>query len=215
MKKDSIRNASLCAPKININHIPIHKEYEVDISRTPIHKEYKAAAKSKNMEVLWIDTDLTESALCEKGRMLLDMAGLTKQPENLKVVSLCGYSCADRLDITLQAIEENAPDFVYIDSVDGLCQDIYDQKECQYIVRQLDRYSARYGAAILCQTYAPDDGIRDNIRDFLRMKSPEVYEEKEIPGTNNIELKRIETRFDPKSKNCIHRSSLTTIIANH
>lgn len=107
-------------------------------------------ANRDNLVVLWIDTEQDKNTLRQKARAVLDMAGLKAQPEALKVVTLRGYgSPADALAATLQAIEENAADFVFLDGVVDLCQAFNDEEESREVVRRLETHAEQYGAAIL------------------------------------------------------------------
>lgn len=107
-------------------------------------------ANRDNLAVLWIDTEQDKNTLRQKARAVLDMAGLDTQPEALKVVTLRGYgSPADALAATLQAIEENAADFVFLDGVVDLCQAFNDEEESREVVRRLEAHAEQYGAAIL------------------------------------------------------------------
>ena len=82
-----------------------------------------------NLAVLWIDTEQDKDTLRKKARAVLSMAGLETPPERLKIVTLRGYGGpADALAATLQAIEENAADFVFLDGVVDLCQAFNDEE---------------------------------------------------------------------------------------
>ena len=75
-------------------------------------------AAHPDTRILWIDTEQDKSTLRKKGRAVLSMAGLDTQPERLKIVALRGFGgTADAMAATLQAIEENAADFVFLDNI--------------------------------------------------------------------------------------------------
>ena len=68
-----------------------------------------------DLSVLWIDTEQDTNTLRQKAKAVLSMAELATPPERLKVVSLRGCGGPeDALCLTLQAIEENKPDFVFL-----------------------------------------------------------------------------------------------------
>ena len=102
-----------------------------------------------NLAVLWIDTEQDKNTLRQKAKAVLSMAGLDTPPERLKIVALRGFGGpADALAATLQAIAENAADFVFLDGVVDLCQAFNDEEKSRAVVRQLEAHAEKYGAAI-------------------------------------------------------------------
>lgn len=150
-----------------------------------------------NISVLWIDTEQDKNTLRQKGRAVLDMAGLDAQPAALKIVPLRGYgSPADVLAVTLRAIEENAPDFVFLDGVVDLCPAFNDEEQSREVVRHLEIYAERYGTAILglIHTNKKDDEARGHLGALMQQKSAEIYQ------VNKREGESIATVTQPKSR---------------
>lgn len=157
-------------------------------------------ANRDNLAVLWIDTEQDKNTLRQKARAVLDMAGLDIQPEALKVVTLRGYgSPADALAATLQAIEENAPDFVFLDGVVDLCQAFNDEEESREVVRRLETHAEQYGAAILCliHTNKKDDEARGHLGAIMQQKSAEIYQVNKREGENIANVTQPFSRFAP------------------
>lgn len=157
-------------------------------------------ANRDNLAVLWIDTEQDKNTLRQKARAVLDMAGLDIQPEALKVVTLRGYgSPADALAATLQAIEENAVDFVFLDGVVDLCQAFNDEEESREVVRRLETHAEQYGAAILCliHTNKKDDEARGHLGAIMQQKSAEIYQVNKREGENIANVTQPFSRFAP------------------
>lgn len=156
-------------------------------------------ASRKNMHVLWIDTEQGSAVVRKKGRAVLDMAGLTKQPKNLKVVNLRSCSTTERLSITLEAIEENTPDFVFLDGAVDLCLDFNDNKENKALIETLQNYSERHNTAILALVHVnkKDDNARGHLGSLMQDKSGEIYQVNKQPGTNIAKVKQAYSRFEP------------------
>lgn len=153
-----------------------------------------------NLAVLWIDTEQDKNTLRQKARAVLDMAGLDAQPEALKVVTLRGYgSPADALAATLQAIEENAPDFVFLDGVVDLCQAFNDEEESREVVRRLEAHAEQYGAAILglIHTNKKDDEARGHLGAIMQQKSAEIYQVNKREGESIANVTQPFSRFAP------------------
>ena len=133
----------------------------------------------KDLAVLWIDTEQDKNTLRQKAKAVLSMAGLDAAPERLKVVTLRGYGGpADALAATLQAIEENAADFVFLDGVVDLCQAFNDEEKSRDVVRQLEAHAEKYGAAILglIHTNKRDNEARGHLGAIMQQKSAEIYQ---------------------------------------
>lgn len=157
-------------------------------------------ANRDNMVVLWIDTEQDKNTLRQKARAGLDMAGLDAQPEALKVVTLRGYgSPADALAATLQAIEENAADFVFLDGVVDLCQAFNDEEESREVVRRLEAHAEQYGAAILglIHTNKKNDEARGHLGAIMQQKSAEIYQVNKREGESIANVTQPFSRFAP------------------
>lgn len=136
-------------------------------------------ASRDNLAVLWIDTEQDKNTLRQKAKAVLSMAELDKQPESLKIVTLRGYGGpAEALAATLQAIEENPADFVFLDGVVDLCQAFNDEEKSREVVRQLEAHAERYGAAILglIHTNKRDNEARGHLGAIMQQKSAEIYQ---------------------------------------
>ena len=157
-------------------------------------------ANRDNLTVLWIDTEQDKNTLRQKARAVLDMAGLDAQPPALKVVTLRGYgSPADALAATLQAIEENAADFVFLDGVVDLCQAFNDEEESREVVRRLEAHAEQYGAAILglIHTNKKDDEARGHLGAIMQQKSAEIYQVNKREGESIANVTQPFSRFAP------------------
>lgn len=136
-------------------------------------------ASREDLAVLWIDTEQDKNTLRKKAKAVLSMAGLDTPPDRLKIVTLRGYGGpADALAATLQAIEENAADFVFLDGVVDLCQAFNDEEKSRDVVRQLEAYAEKYGAAILglIHTNKKDNEARGHLGAIMQQKSAEIYQ---------------------------------------
>lgn len=136
-------------------------------------------ATHSETRILWIDTEQDKSTLRKKGRAVLSMAGLDTQPESLKIVALRGFgSTADALAATLQAIEENASDFVFLDGVVDLCESFNDEEKSRAVVHDLEAYAEKYGTAILglIHTNKYNDEARGHLGAIMQQKSAEIYQ---------------------------------------
>lgn len=132
-----------------------------------------------DLEILWIDTEQDRNTLRQKGRAVLEMAGLETMPDRLKIVTLRGYgSPADLLAATLQAIADNTADFVFLDGVVDLCPAFNDEEKSRDVVRQLEAYAEQYRAAILglIHTNKRDNEARGHLGAVLQQKSAEIYQ---------------------------------------
>lgn len=136
-------------------------------------------ASRENLAVLWIDTEQDKETLRRKARAVLSMAELNAQPERLKIVTLRGYGGpAEALAVTLQAIEDNKADFVFLDGVVDLCQAFNDEEKSRDVVRQLEAYAEKHGAAILglIHTNKRDNEARGHLGAIMQQKSAEIYQ---------------------------------------
>lgn len=157
-------------------------------------------ANRDNLAVLWIDTEQDTNTLRQRARAVLDMAGLDAPPEAFKVVNLRGYgSPADALSITLKAIEDNAPDFVFLDGVVDLCRAFNDEEESREVVRRLEAHAEQYGAAILglIHTNKKDDEARGHLGAIMQQKSAEIYQVNKREGESIANVTQPLSRFAP------------------
>ena len=157
-------------------------------------------ANRDKLVVLWIDTEQDRNTLRQRARAVLDMVGLDAQPETLKVVSLRGYgSPADALTATLQAIEETAADFVFLDGVVDLCRAFNDEEESREVVRRLEAHAEQYGAAILglIHTNKKDDEARGHLGAIMQQKSAEIYQVNKREGESFANVTQPLSRFAP------------------
>ena len=152
----------------------------------------------ENLAVLWIDTEQDKNTLRQKAKAVLSMAGLETPPERLKVVTLRGYGGpADALAATLQAIEENAADFVFLDGVVDLCQAFNDEEKSRDVVRELEAHAEKYGAAILglIHTNKRDNEARGHLGAIMQQKSAEIYQVEKEGDTAKVSQES--SRFAP------------------
>lgn len=152
----------------------------------------------ENLAVLWIDTEQDKNTLRQKARAVLSMAGLNVMPERVKIVTLRGYGGpADALAATLQAIEENAADFVFLDGVVDLCQSFNDEEKSRDVVRQLESHAEQRGAAILglIHTNKYNDEARGHLGAIMQQKSAEIYQVNK--DTNTAKVTQPFSRFAP------------------
>ena len=157
-------------------------------------------ANRDNLAVLWIDTEQDKNTLRQKARAVLDMAGLDAQPEALKVVTLRGYgSPAECLGIAIKAINDNAPDLVFLDGIVDLCEDFNDNTESLKVVKRLEAATEQTGAAILCliHTNKKDDEARGHLGAFLVHKSGEIYQVNKAEGASIAHVTQPISRYPP------------------
>ena len=132
----------------------------------------------KDLAVLWIDTEQDKNTLRQKAHAVRSMASLNVMPERVKIVTLRGYGGpAEVLAITLQAIEENAADLVFLDGVVDLCESFNDEEKSRDVVRQLESLAEQRGAAILglIHTNKYNDEARGHLGAIMQQKSAEIY----------------------------------------
>ena len=142
-----------------------------------------------DLKILWIDTEQDRNTLRQKARAVLAMAELEAMPDRVKIVTLRGFgSPADLLAATLQAIADNAADFVFLDGVVDLCPAFNDEEKSRAVVRQLEAYAEQYGAAILglIHTNKHDNEARGHLGAVLQQKSAEIYQVNKEGNTANV-----------------------------
>lgn len=176
-----------------------------------IKGEYLGIKAMPDIKVLWIDTEQDKSTLRHKARAVLDMAGVDAAPENLKVVPLRGFgSEAKCLEAAAKAINDNAPDFVFLDGIVDLCADFNDNKESQKTMKQLEAAAEQTGAAILCLIHInkKDDEARGHLGASLVHKSGEIYKVENAMykiddvSTSVAKVTLKESRFAPAPAPC-------------
>lgn len=152
----------------------------------------------RDLRILWIDTEQSIGDVRKKGRAVLSMAETTKQPDGLVVASVINNYCKeDALKAVLQAIDDNAPDFVFLDGIVDLCNDFNSETEGEGIVLQLQRKAAKYNAAILCviHTNKNDDSARGHLGSALQRKGTEVYQVNKQIGESIATITRPNSRY--------------------
>lgn len=156
------------------------------------------APDKENISILWIDTEQDRNTLRKKARAVLSMAEIDGQPDNLKIVALRGVgSPALALDLTLKAIEENNPDFVFLDGVVDLCQAFNDEEKSREVVRKLEEYAEKYNTAILglIHTNKRDNEARGHLGAIMQQKSAEIYQVNKKGDTAQVQ--QVCSRFAP------------------
>ena len=133
-----------------------------------------------DLKVLWIDTEQDKGTLRERAKSALSMASEDTHCDRLSVVPLKGEATGDRLELTLQAIREVRPDFVFLDGVVDLCEDSNDNKESRKVVEGLVRITEECECAILgvLHTNKKDDEARGHLGTIAQQKGSEIYEMK-------------------------------------
>ena len=157
-------------------------------------------ASRQDLGVLWIDTEQDKNTLRKKAKAVLSMAGLDTPPDRLKIVTLRGYGGpADALAATLQAIEENAADFVFLDGVVDLCQAFNDEEKSRDVVRQLEARAEKYGAAILGLIHVnkKDNEARGHLGAIMVQKSAEIYQVDKVELSDTAKVTQPFSRFAP------------------
>lgn len=136
-------------------------------------------ARYNDMKILWIDTEQDEATLHDKAQAVMRMAGLNTWPERIKMVAFCNYdgAIADMLATTLDAIEENPADFVFLDGVVDLCTGFNDEKSSMEAVIKLLRKAQQTGAAILGLIHINknDTNARGHLGGIFEQKSADIY----------------------------------------
>ena len=130
-----------------------------------------------NFTVLWIDTEQDKNTLRKRAKEALKAPTETRNDSIVRIITLKGESPANRLEIALQAIEDNKPDFVFLDGAVDLCEDSNDNKQSKLVVDALMKVTNDYNCAILCviHTNKNDDEARGHLGTILQQKSSEVY----------------------------------------
>lgn len=128
--------------------------------------------------VLWVDTEQDKQTLRERVRAALSMANMDDLGESVSIVTLKGENIEDRLTITIDAIKEQHPDFVFIDGAVDLCEDFNDNKSSRNVVEALLKATEQHNVAILCvvHTNKGDNEARGHLGTILQQKCSEVYE---------------------------------------
>lgn len=162
----------------------------VEASRSPI-------------KILWIDTEQDRRTLRQKARAVLRMAGVSKRPDTLRILTLRGESVPDRMAFTQQAIREEAPDLVILDGVVDLCEEFNDERASRAVVNELAALSEKNGVAILNVIHTNrkkesiDDALkaRGHLGTLMQQKSAEIYQVDNLAGVAKVTLEK--SRFAP------------------
>lgn len=133
-------------------------------------------AQHEQTKVLWIDTEQSEATLRARVQQTLRMAGAND--ESLRVLSLRGFEPSERLKITLDAVADWLPDFVFLDGVVDLCEDFNDNTKSMRVVERLLKATKDYNCAIagVVHVNKKDNEARGHLGTVLQQKSAEVYE---------------------------------------
>ena len=147
-----------------------------------------------DLQILWIDTEQDETTLSKKVVAALEMAEIPVTPEaypnRLKVVPLRANTAAERLELTRLAIEENGPDFVFLDGILQFEPAFNDEEKSNKIIDALDALTAQYKCAIACviHTNKKDDEPRGHLGAFLQQRSSQTFRVKKEGDTALISL---------------------------
>ena len=133
----------------------------------------------EGLRVLWIDTEQDTATLRQRAKAVLSMAGKEgERPEALTIVPLRGFTASDRAAAVAAAVENEKPDFVFLDGAVDLCADFNDNKEAAATVAELMALAEKNKCAIMAviHTNKKDDEARGHLGTILQQKSSEVYE---------------------------------------
>lgn len=146
----------------------------------------------ENLSILWIDTEQDKNTLRQKARAALELAGIDTQPDTLNIVPLRGYAEPERLALTRQAIQETAPDFVFLDGVVDLCEAFNDEEKSRKVVDELGKLAELHGCAITCliHTNKKDNEARGHLGSIMQQKSAEIYEISKAGNVASIKIDR-------------------------
>lgn len=127
-------------------------------------------------KVLWVDTEQSDAVLRKRVQETLRMSDATD--EALQVIALRGLEPSERLKMTISAIADAKPDFVFLDGVVDLCNNFNDNEECAKVVDALLKATKQYGCAIVgvIHTNKKDTEARGHLGTILQQKSAEIYE---------------------------------------
>lgn len=148
-----------------------------------------------NFTVLWIDTEQDKNTLRKRAKEALKAPTGTNNNSIVRIVTLKGESPVNRLEITLQAIKDNKPDFVFLDGAVDLCEDSNDNKQSKSVVDALMKATDLYNCAILCviHTNKKDDEARGHLGTILQQKSSEICEVRK--NGDEAVIKQVCSRF--------------------
>lgn len=130
------------------------------------------------MKVLWVDTEQDESTLRAKGLKVCEMAGIEHNDDRLHILPLRKHTVEDRLLLFSRALEETSPDFVMLDGVADLCNNINDIEESTQVVSRLQNMVADKNCAMLCVIHANKTNSQDargHLGTLLQQKCSEIY----------------------------------------
>lgn len=138
------------------------------------------------------------STLKQKARKAVEMAQDERKGELISVYSLRGLNPVERFKTALNAINEERPDFVFLDGLADLCADFNDQKECKQVVDELANVAEMMKCAVLAviHTNKTDKSeARGHVGAIAQQKAGEVYEVKRETGCNVADVTQALSRF--------------------
>lgn len=144
------------------------------------------------MNVLWVDTEQDESTLRAKGLKVCEMADIGHDDVRLHILPLRKHTVEKRLDLFSRALEETSPDFVFLDGVADLCNNINDIEESTEVVSRLQNMADETNCAMLCVIHANKTGLQDargHLGTLLQQKCSEIYR---MDRVKNLAQARVE-----------------------
>ncbi|MDH6357616.1 AAA family ATPase [Parabacteroides sp. PF5-9] len=134
----------------------------------------------ENIRVLHIDTEQSAGNVVKKIKTAHTLCGWHESvnSERFQVLSLRECSYEDRIRITLEAVEQFRPYFVFIDGIRDLCEDFNDIGESAALVGELMRVSSLQKCAIMCVLHENkgDGNMRGHLGSELANKCSEAYQ---------------------------------------
>lgn len=139
--------------------------------------EYLGLSANAGCNVLWLDTEQDRDTVQEKALQALQIAEVDKCTARLKIVALKPYGVKERLRYALQAIQENNPDFVFLDGIVDLVQDFNKPDECKNLLDTIGKVTERSNCALLTLIHENknDENARGHLGSFVHQKASEVY----------------------------------------
>lgn len=152
-------------------------------------------AQHEGMKLLWLDTEQDRNTLRQRAKAAIKMAGVASSPEGLRIVPLKTVAPVERLEMTLRAIKDSTPDFVFLDGIVDLCEDFNDNKESARVVGSLLKATEEFNLAMLCIIHVNkgDDNARGHVGTILEQKSSEIFELTKAGG--NARMRLCNSRF--------------------
>lgn len=139
--------------------------------------DYLGLSAKEGCTVLWLDTEQDRDTVQEKALQALQIAETDKCTARLKIVALKPYDVEERLKYTLQAIQENNPDFVFLDGIVDLVQDFNKPDECKALLDTIAKVTERNNCALLTLIHENknDENAIGHLGSFVHKKASEVY----------------------------------------